>query len=438
MRNIFKRGTSFFLGLSVAKRVVIVVLLVVAGWFLLTRMSGVNKAKPQYQTATAETGDIIATLSGSGSVTSGTQVSVSSPTDGVITEVYVKNGDEVAAGEQLFAVKSTATPQEKASAYASYLSAQNSLNAAQAKLNGLQATLFKANQDFVTGKGTADPDTDDPVYIEQRATWLQAEADFKNQSGVIAQTQAAYNAASLSYQQTQDATVTAPSAGTVANLSATPGTVVSASGNNDSSGSNANNASSNSSPVLLLGNFSDLTVTVQVSEVDVTKIRSGQKATVTIDALPDKTFVGTVSSIDTVGTASSGVVTFNAYVQLASPPATIQPGMTAAVIIQTDRRDSVLKIPSAAVQNTGGEETVRVMKNGKVTSVPVTTGLSSDSETEITSGLSEGDTVITSINLPTNGTTSQQTASPFGGQGGFGGGAVRIRTGGGGGGGRNR
>jgi len=162
-------------------------------------------------------------------------------------------------------------------------------------------------------------------------------------------------------------------------------------------------------------------------------VHVGQKATVTLDAFADKTFVGTVTSVDTIGTTSSGVVTYNVYISLVEPPATIQPGMTASVIIQTNRKEDVLQVPTSAIQTTNGTPTVRVLKNGQVTAVPVETGITSDSTTEITSGLSEGDTVVTSIVSQTSATGGSTGSSPFSGLGGGrgfgGGGGVVFRRG---------
>src|SRR5438270_859843 len=117
-------------------------------------------------------------------------------------------------------------------------------------MNSLQSALFKANQTFINDKGVSNPSDaqkQDPVYIEENANWLQAQADYKNQAGVITQAQAALTASSLSYQATQDSVVTAPVAGTVANLSVSQGNSVTASLSNNNSSSNTNANSSTSS-----------------------------------------------------------------------------------------------------------------------------------------------------------------------------------------------
>lgn len=392
-------------------------------YFFITKKSG----SPQYQTAPVTRESIIESVTESGNVTSDSQTNIGSPTNGVISEVFVKNGDRVAVGQPLFSVKSTATPQEQASSYANFLSAKSSLLASQAKLNSLQSALFKANQTFVNDRGVINPSDQqkaDPKYIEENADWLQAEADYKNQATVIAAQQASFNEASLAYAATQDSTVTSPIEGAVANFSLGVGSNVTATGttfNNSNSSSN----STSGTQILVLGNFSNLSIKAPINEVDISKVKTGDKATVTLDAFPDQTFVGRVTSVDTIGTNSSGVVTFNAYISLLLPPSTIKPGMSATAIIQIARHDDVLTVPSGAVQASNGTSSVRVLKNGVSQTIEVETGISSDTSTEITSGLKEGDTVIIGES-PATAATSQNGASPFSGLnrglGGFGGG----------------
>mgnify|MGYP001788556040 FL=1 len=105
--------------------------------------------------------------------------------------------------------------------------------------------------------------------------------------------------------------------------------------------------------------------------------------------------------------------------------------MSASVVIQTARKDDALIVPSSAVDASSGQPTVRVMKKGVVSSVPVEVGMSSDTDTEILSGLSENDVVVTGVVSPTK--TQSTGTSPFGRSvGGFGGAGGGVRIGGGG------
>ena len=103
----------------------------------------------------------------------------------------------------------------------------------------------------------------------------------------------------------------------------------------------------------------------------------------------------------------------------------IYPNMSVNASIITSVTSDVLLVPSIAIQKTNGQSTVRILQNGQPVSQAVETGNSSDSQTEIKSGLNVGDTVITSIQ--TSGQSTSGTSSPFsrqlriGGGGGFGG-----------------
>jgi macrolide-specific efflux system membrane fusion protein len=297
------------------------------------------------------------------------------------------------------------------------------LNSAKAKMNSLQSALFKANQTFVNGKGTSDPDTDDPTYIQQRADWLQAEADYNNQANVIKQAEAALASAWLSYAQLSP-TITAPMSGTVKNLSITPGLTISGSSSTSSNGSttDTNTGSSQTVGVITLENGTPQ-ASVNLTEIDVVKVKPGQKVTLTLDSHPDKTFTGKVSAVNTNGSVSSGVTTYPTTITFDTAVDTIYPNMAVNATIITDVENNVILVPSGAIQTSNGTSSVRVMKNGQPTSVQVEIGGSNDTQTKIISGISEGDTIVTG---QTGGTTSKSTGtttSPFGNtRGGFGGG----------------
>ncbi|HVZ58797.1 MAG TPA: efflux RND transporter periplasmic adaptor subunit [Patescibacteria group bacterium] len=453
---------QWFLHTSLLKKGLTIIVLLLVIWFVYSRL-GQKNAKVQYQTATVTKGTLISTLTESGNISTDNQTNVTSPTDGIITAVYVKNGDTVTAGENLFSVKSTATPQEKEQAYADYLSAQNAVTSAnqskqslQASLEEARAAVISASSDQTTMQNNLNTSQNNPStkmpYTQNdidlinskltsaRESFTATETKYNQADTAIAQANASFQVANLKYQATQDSTVTAPTSGKIANLSATTGTAVTAATTTTTttgSGSNSSSSSSTSggSTVLVIGNFANLYIKAPISEVDVASVKAGQNATITLDAFPDATYVGKVDSVDTIGTNSSGVVTYDAYIRLIDPPANIRPAMTASVVIQTNRKDDVLSVPTSAIQTVNETSYVRELKNGQVVQVPVETGIASDTNTEITSGVSEGDTVITSIITPQTTTTSQ-TASPFSGTrgvGSFGGGNAVFRSGGGGG-----
>jgi len=113
----------------------------------------------------------------------------------------------------------------------------------------------------------------------------------------------------------------------------------------------------------------------------------------------------------------------------------IYPNMAVNATIITNVKDNVLVVPSGAIQTSGGQSTIRVLKNDQIQTVDVVTGDSSDTQTEISSGLNEGETVVTGTVKTGTGTSGGTTGnSPFsGGFGrGFGGGGIRVGGGRGG------
>lgn len=417
---------DWFFKLSLLKKLVLIAVVAGIGWFGMGPLvARTQEQEPQYQTAQAQNGTLITSVSASGTVSAAGSANITTSATGVVKDVRVKNGDTVATGDTIATLTLDQTSlQKQTAAWASYLSAQNAVNAAKSKMNSLQAALFEASEAFTNSAGTDNPNTSDPQYIIQRANWLQAEANYTQQAEVIRQTEAALSSAWLSYAQTS-ATITSPISGTVSNLTLTPGTSI-------SGGTTSTNTSTTSQSYgsIVLPGANPQTV-VNVSQIDVTKVAVGQKATLILDAFPDKTFTGKITAINTNGSISSGVTSYPVTITFDTGMQTMYPNMAVSATIITGVKDNVLLVPSGAVQTSNGQSTVRMMNNGQVTSVPVEIGQSNDTQTEIVSGISEGDTVV--IGQTTSSATTTQTAtSPFGNTrggfgGAFGGGGGQIR-----------
>ena len=428
--NLLKLIFARIRALSKKKKALIAIVVIVILYFSWTLLFPASN-KPQYQTAQVTKGTLVVSLTEAGQVSVANKVSIVTQASGIVSNVYVKSGQTVSAGDKIADVTlDTAGQQRQAQAYSSLLSAQNGLQNANAQDYSLQSALFVANQKFVNDKGIANPtdqNKQDPVYIEENASWLAAEAAYKNQSNVIAQAQANVNNASLAYQLTSG-TITASTNGTVGDLIITKGMQI---GSSNTTAGSSTNTSNQAIASIITGNAT--TVSVSLAEVDAPQIKVGQEATITFDALPNKTFTGKIMGINTTGAVTSGVTTYPAVIQLDdTSDASILPNMTATADIITKVDDNVLLVPSAAVSTVGSTSSVKVLKNGQISTVTVQTGDTSNSQTVITSGLSEGQTVVTSI--VSTSTTTSSSSSPFsgglrlggfGGGGGGGGGAAR-------------
>ncbi len=147
---------------------------------------------------------------------------------------------------------------------------------------------------------------------------------------------------------------------------------------------------------------------ISLNEIDTAKVKVGQKATLTFDALPDLTLTGKVSEIDTIGTVSQGVVSYGVKIILDTDDERIKPGMSVTAEIIVEFKQDVLLVPNSALKSQQNVYYVQLMEDSTPRSQPVEVGISNDNMTEIISGLKEGDVVVTSTINPTQASQNQR------------------------------
>jgi len=140
-------------------------------------------------------------------------------------------------------------------------------------------------------------------------------------------------------------------------------------------------------------------MTVAFSESDISQVKAGQVATVTLDALTGVELGAHVTAISTIGTTSSSVVSYDATLTLDQNDSRVKPGMSASASVIT-RQVQGVTVPNDAVTGTGSLATVSVLRNGKAASRQVVVGLKGDSRTQIVSGLRAGDQLAVTTSLP--------------------------------------
>jgi multidrug efflux pump subunit AcrA (membrane-fusion protein) len=174
-----------------------------------------------------------------------------------------------------------------------------------------------------------------------------------------------------------------------------------------------------------------------VSEADIGKLQAGQNVNFTLTAYPNQTFTGTVATIEPSGQTSSNVVTYNVLINANPSNAQLLPSMTATVTIITQEADNVVLVPNAALSfaqgrgqaNTAGAAaSVLVLRNGQPVPVPIQTGITDGTNTQVLAGLQPGDEVVTGVQ---NRSSTQRSGG--GGIFGLGGGGGGNGGGGGGG-----
>lgn len=148
--------------------------------------------------------------------------------------------------------------------------------------------------------------------------------------------------------------------------------------------------------LVTLADVSQMYVLANVDESDIAPVQVGQKAEVNVAAMPRKALTGEVVKIYPLGQEEQNVIRFQVKIHLKNPPKSLRPGMTADATITVAERDDILKIPDVCIDRSAeGGPTVTVMTGEEqVEDRTVKIGLSNWDETEIISGLKEGDKVV--------------------------------------------
>lgn len=392
---------------------VLILIIAVVAW----RVGASKSSQPKYQTSTVQKGTVVSTISASGKAISTSILPISTDASGIVSKVYVKDGDKVVKGQKIAAITLDTDGQKQySSALASYLSSKNSLASANSGLYSQQSSEFSANQKFINDAVARNLDTKDPTYIQEYADWKAAEAKYLQQQTTIEASQQSFNNAALTLQESSP-TITAPYTGTISDINLVEGMVI-------TSSTNSSTGEVSSQRIAVIRNESTPIINVTLGETDVPNVKIGQKATVTFDSITDKTFTGTIATVDRIGTVSSNVTSYGVNIKLDSGSDQILPNMAATADVIVDTAIDALYVPSAALVTQNGSIYAKTLQSGKEVDVPVQTGISSDTDTVATSGLDEGQIVITGTTTAIISNSSSRTSvfsRSFGG-----GGNVRI------------
>ena len=310
----------------------------------------------QYRTTKIERGNLQATVSASGAVNPVTQVSVGTQVSGQIKELYADFNSEVKAGQliavidpETFEYRVRSAQADVDSARAAVLTAQANIAASNAGVSRAQVDIDEAKRDFerkqslVEKQFIAQSEADKAralvnTTVEQmKAAQAQlgvTQAQIKSAQANVAQRESTLAQARIDLARTK---ITSPVNGIVIKRAIEKGQTV---------------AASLQSPELFViaQNLQDMQVDASIDESDVGRIRTGQKASFTVDAFPGTSFEGEVKQVRKAAQNVANVVTYVAVVAFTNSGGKLLPGMTANVRVVTDLRENVLKIPNAALR----------------------------------------------------------------------------------------
>jgi HlyD family secretion protein len=335
--------------------------------------------------------DVTSKVTANGQIDAQRKVDLSANVMGQIVNLAVREGDVVKKGDFLLQI-------DQKQLAASARGAEASMQALLSDRDGARANLADAERTYARARNNYEQKIIPQAELDRARTAVEsARANVVGIERRIDQARANVTAARDTLSKT---TITAPMGGIITSLPVEEGEVA-VIGTMNNPGTK----------LLTIADMSVVEAVMEVDETDVPNVKVGQRATVTIDAYPNKTFEGVVTEVGSSPMGRSGAgatgeaVNFEVKIQLSSPPAGVRPGFSASAEIITGTRPKALAIPiqalvvrekpAAGAVKAQDEEGVYVHDKGTAKFVPVATGLAGDSNIEIVRGLSEGQQIVT-------------------------------------------
>ena len=369
---------------KVFKWVAALVILAGLGWYGYQKMQPKNEAT--FITEEVKRGKIAQTVSATGEISATNLVDVGAQVSGQIKKMHVKIGDVVKEGDLIAEIDNVTQVNEVNTRKAQ-------LQTYQAQLESAQVALKIAQRKYSRYKSLASADAVSKEEFEATEDSLATNrAKIKELQSSIRQTQIAINTAEKDLGYTR---ITAPSAGTVVSLVVEQGQTI--------------NSSQTSPAVVQIADLTSMTNKMQIAEGDATKVKAGQTVNFTILSEPDTPISAKLDSIDpgltTMSQGSyskstdttSNAIYYYARATVPNPEGKLAIGMTTQNTVEIASADNVLMVPTVAIKTKDGKKFVRVLEaNNQAVDREIQTGLKDSMNTEVKSGLNEGEKVVMS------------------------------------------
>ena len=273
---------------------------------------------PTVQTATVSRRDIVIEAQANGVIEPIAVIDVKSKASGVITKMTVETGTHVVPGDLIVQIDTR--------------DVQNRFDQANAQLVAAQARLAVAESDRKRNEEMFKARVITPQEFEKVAV------DYENAKSGVVNTKANLD---IAKQQLEDATVRAPSSGTIIDKTVSEGTVI----------ASATGSVSGGTTIVKMADLGVVRIRALFNEADIGNVHPGEAANVTVDAFPDRRFSGVVEKIEPQAVVQQNVTMFPVLVNLQNAENLLKPGMNGEVSVLIDQRDQVLAIPNDAIKN---------------------------------------------------------------------------------------
>ena len=254
-----------------------------------------------------------------------------------------------------------------------------------------QAELIAAEDELVAMLAPSDEDSVALAEMQVEAAKSQIEADELHLEAAELQLETAEQAVAEAEKQLDEATLIALFDGIVVSVNADEGDIV-----------------STATTIVHLIDLTSMELRAGVDEIDIPSVKPNQRAIIEVDALPDLQLEGRVTLVCPLPTVEAGLVIYDVTIGFDVPEdPEVRVGMSATADIIINERSNVLLVPDRAIKHDSqGNPVVKVMVGEQIRARPVVIGISDGFQTEIVSGLSEGDTVVIELRAVTEPSSS--------------------------------
>lgn len=366
------------------------------GYKMLNRSAGGTV----YKTQKIENGDIMESITASGTINPLSTVSVGSQASGRIAEIYVDYNSVVKKGQLLALID-----QENAKATVQQREAALEIAKAQVAVEENNIKYYKKALNRISKLNASKYSTEKDLEAAER-DYDNSVAQLALEQAQVKQAQASLNSAQTELSYTE---IKAPVDGIVISKAVEVGQTV---------------AASFETPELfsVAEDLTKMQIEASVVEADIAKVKEGQKVRFTVDSYADDYFYGTVTQVRNEATTTSNVVTYTVVIGIDNSDMKLKPGMTANVEIITAEEKGVMLVPNQALRfyiddsdtaKRYKDRGVWIIKNGHPERVTVKIGVSDDDNTQILeSTLKIGDEVIVSKELSAADTQKMKFRMP--------------------------
>jgi HlyD family secretion protein len=385
--------------MSRTRKIVLAVVIALVVIIFLAALSARDRKIPRVTAARAKLEDLVSKVTANGKIQAERKVDLSALVMGQIVNLAVRNGDRVKKGDFLLQIDRNRAAAEEAGSAAALAGSLAALDSARAALEQARRDDDRAKKNY---EARILPEADSQ---RARSDLETAQANFEVAQRRVEQNRANLNVSRDTLSKT---TVRAPIDGIVTDLPVKEGEVT-VIGTMNNPGTQ----------LMTISDMSSVEGVLMVDETDVPSVKVAQKAMLSIEAYPERSFEGAVTQVENSPIAkndtdlqglitTSDAINFKVRVRLLHPPDSIRPGFSVTADVITGSKLQVLATPLAAVvirDDPKGEKTasgriktqtgVYALRKGKAEFVPVELGLSGELMVEVKSGLSREEEIIT-------------------------------------------